>query len=204
MSDNKALLVSDGYFHIFNRAVGNEKIFTTPDNYRYFLKLFHKYIAPISDVFSYSLLPNHFHFFLRVKDEQSLYDYKKILGSKQHLDCATLPKFLLQQFSNYFNAYTRAYNKQQNRKGKLFMEPFNRKCISNTAYYTRLIHYIHANPVHHGYCNKVDEWPFTSYLEIVKNDKTFVECKEVIDWFGDVQAFESFHSQPIKKKFIES
>jgi len=157
MKDYKALLTTDSDYHIFNRAVGGEKIFAIPENYSYFLLLFEKYIVPLADVFCYCLLPNHFHFFIRTKDGQTLGEEMKRLDYKHADSEAQNPAFILQQFSNFFNAYTKALNKQQHRKGKLFMEPFNRRCVTTPEYHIKLIHYIHANPVHHGFCKSVDQ-----------------------------------------------
>jgi putative transposase len=201
MTDHKAILTPDGYFHIFNRAVGSEKLFVAPDNYRYFLNRFKKYIAPVSDLFCYSLLPNHFHFFLRIKEENIIRKHIECINLKGKNDFNFIPEFLLQQFSNYFNAYTKAFNKQQNRKGRLFIEPFNRKKVTNTSYYTKLIHYIHANPVHHGFCDKVDDWPYTSYEGILSKHNELVKGEEVISWFGSLEACKTFHEQPIERKF---
>jgi hypothetical protein len=51
-------------YHIFNQAVGSEKLFRNDDNYIYFLKKFGQYISPIATTFCYVLIPNHFHFWV--------------------------------------------------------------------------------------------------------------------------------------------
>lgn len=201
MSNYKALLVSGEYFHIFNRAVGAERLFVEPDNYQYFLRLFQHYLLPVSDVFCYCLLPNHFHFFIRTKEPDVISLQMEKLNYRKGSRTEDIPCFLLQQFSNCFNAYTKALNKQQKRKGKLFMEPFNRKTINTPEYYTKLVHYIHANPVHHGLCNKIDEWHYTSYREIVAQKNSWIKYGEIIKWFGSVDEFKKFHQQPIERKF---
>jgi REP element-mobilizing transposase RayT len=204
MSDDfKALLAANEYYHVFNRAVGKEKIFIVEDNYRYFFQQFSKYISPISDLFCYSLLPNHFHFFLRMKDVQLITSQMKTLNYRHGNDSNLIPDFLLQQFSNCFNAYTKAFNKQQKRKGKLFMEPFNRKSVTNPEYYTKLVHYVHANAVHHGLCKKVKDWPYSSYHLLGQLQNGWLQCDEVIRWFGSVAEFIKFHEQPIKRKFAD-
>lgn len=202
MTEYKALFVPDNYYHVFNRAVGNEKIFLTEDNYRYFLQQFRKYTKPVADTFCYCLLPNHFHFFIRIRGIHDVRKHIELLEYRHANKEDVISAFLIQQFSNFFNAYTKAFNRQQKRKGKLFMEPFNRRSITTSEYYTKLVHYIHANPVHHGFCKRVEEWSYSSYHEILQVGDSWLTIEEVIRWFGTTAAFEKFHQQPIVRKFV--
>lgn len=68
MKNNKEYLAHGCYYHIFNRGNNGETIFKKPENYAYFLNLWGKYITPIADTFCYCLLPNHFHFLIRFKE----------------------------------------------------------------------------------------------------------------------------------------
>jgi hypothetical protein len=127
----------------------------------------------------------------------------ELLKFRQGGDLNIIPDFLLQQFSNCFNAYSKAFNKVYSRKGKLFMEPFNRKSITTPEYYNKLIHYIHANPVHHGLCNTVNEWPYSSYNEIINHQNSWIQYEEIMNWFGSEEEFKKFHEQPIERKFVK-
>ncbi len=60
-------LIPDKIYHIYSRAVGDEKLFKSDENYRYFLQKFKNYILPIADIYTWTLLPNHFHFMIRIK-----------------------------------------------------------------------------------------------------------------------------------------
>ena len=119
-------LEADNYYHIFNRAIGNEKLFKNEPNYLYFLKRFKDYISPIANVYSYVLMPNHFHFLIEVKSKEILYDHyntietkkeKKTIVEKDQFD---FNKFVMQQFSNFFNSYSKAFNKAHKRKGVVY------------------------------------------------------------------------------------
>ncbi|MBN1118164.1 MAG: hypothetical protein JXA77_13225, partial [Bacteroidales bacterium] len=68
MKDYRTHLEPNNYYHIFNHAVGNENLFVEDKNYAFFLDKFEKYIVEFIDVFAYCLMPNHFHFLIRVKD----------------------------------------------------------------------------------------------------------------------------------------
>ncbi len=66
---------ADRYYHIYNRANGNENLFRERENYRYFLKQWEKCIPDVADTLAYCLMPNHFHFLIRTKGEVELMDF---------------------------------------------------------------------------------------------------------------------------------
>ena len=201
MSFNKSILVPDTYYHICNQAVGREKLFIAEENYYYFLGLFRKYICPVADVFSFCLVPNRFDFLIRIRNRASIYRQMRKLRYPyaHHMDIE--PKFLLQQFSNFFNAYTKALNKQQNRKGRLFIQSFHRKALPYFEKFTRMIHDMHMLPVRKGLCRAPEEWRFTSYMGIMENRGEWLQTHEVLNWFGSLADYIHMHQQPPAKKF---
>ena len=72
MQNYKEVLETDSFYHIYNRANGNEKLFVNAGNYEYFLKRYDYYITPIADTFAYCLMPNHFHFLARIKNDKEI------------------------------------------------------------------------------------------------------------------------------------
>ena len=71
------------YYHIFNRAIGDEKIFRTEENYKFFLQRFYDYILPIGAIYCYCLLPNHFHFLIRILPLNQIKEQYKIIKQKE-------------------------------------------------------------------------------------------------------------------------
>jgi putative transposase len=67
-----APFVPEGYYLIFSHANGFENIFLENDNYNYFLRQFEKYISPVADTYAYCLMPNHFHFLIKIKSLKDL------------------------------------------------------------------------------------------------------------------------------------
>ncbi|MFT6214847.1 MAG: cysteinyl-tRNA synthetase, partial [Roseivirga sp.] len=59
-------------YHIYNHANGFENLFREVENYRYFLRQWEKHIQSIADSLAYCLMPNHFHFLIKVKDQSEL------------------------------------------------------------------------------------------------------------------------------------
>ena len=65
-------LIPDIYYHIYNRGIDRENIFSDERDYWHFLALYEKYIHQIADTFAYCLLKNHFHILVRIKSEDVL------------------------------------------------------------------------------------------------------------------------------------
>lgn len=208
MMNKQAILSPESTYHIYNRANGYECLFLSDENYRYFLSKYEKYIHPIADTFCYCLMPNHFHFLIRIKEEQKIENTilkkKKTSKSKTLQGFETLEglkkqqvisSFLSQQFSHLLNTYTQAFNKQQSRKGSLFMHPFKRKLITDDTYLRKLIHYIHLNPVEAGLAKVPKEWKYSSYTAIVSKEKTKLQREEAIGCFTDIDNFIYCHQQ---------
>lgn len=194
--------VAGNIYHVFNRTVGNEKLFLYNDNYAFFLSKIQKHILPVADVFCYNLLPNHFHLMVRIKPFETikkLFNEMKPLILQKKYD-ENLSLFISEQFGNCCNSYTKSFNKVYNRKGKLFMDNLNRRLIDSETYYSKTVHYIHANAVKHGMCKKIEDWQWSSYFDIFKNNSGWLLTGEVLDWFCGKNGFIKFHQQEIIKR----
>ena len=193
-------LVADAIYHITGHAVGNEKLFLTDDNYRFFLKQYDKYITPVADTYAWSLLPNHFHFLIQIKSYPDLLEHYKKIKPHGKEEEGWQPDFVMKRFSNLFNSYAKSFNKKNNRKGALFMDYMRRVEVNSDAQYSATVFYIHKNAVHHGYCKDIAAWSWSSYNTILSNAPTKIERQKVLDWFGGSEKFIEYHSQPIHLK----
>ncbi|MGC4128581.1 MAG: transposase [Bergeyella sp.] len=177
------------YYHIYNRGNNRNVVFFEDDNYSYFLKLFAKYISPVAELYAYCLLRNHFHFLVRIKESDELnisdFEYSTIKEPK-----SINPS---KQFSHFFNAYTQAVNKKYNRTGSLFEKPFERIKITDENYFKRLILYIHNNPLHHGICDDLQSYKWSSYNAILSTSKSKINRNEVLELFEDKDNFIFSH-----------
>ncbi|MGB0880306.1 MAG: transposase [Polaribacter sp.] len=171
-------LESGNFYHIYNRGNNSQYVFLDELNYSYFLNLVKKYLVPISKIYCYCLLKNHFHILLRIDDDS-------INAS--------------QRFSNLFNAYTKAINKKYGRTGSLFEKPFKRIKISDEEYLKKLILYIHLNPEKHQISEDFKEYKHSSYQAILSTNKTDLAREDVISLFDDIENFIETHQM---KKII--
>lgn len=60
-------LESGKYYHIYNHANGFENIFRKGENFSFFLEKYKFHLSAFFDTYAYCLMPNHFHFLVRVK-----------------------------------------------------------------------------------------------------------------------------------------
>lgn len=167
--------VAPGYtYHIYNQGNNGNSIFFEARNYGYFLELLKKYILPITQIYAYCLLTNHFHLLLRINDDVD--DVK----------CA-------QSFSNFFNAYAKAINKSQERTGSLFKRKFARIRVENELYLKRLVLYIHTNAQHHGIVTEFQNYPHSSYHAYLSSKQTNISKDFVLGLFDDLNNFVFLH-----------
>ncbi|WP_395053136.1 transposase [Flavobacterium sp.] len=192
-------LEPDCYFHIYNRGINSAKIFENDENYNYFLKQFSKYVLSVSDVYGYCLMPNHFHFIIKIKSKKILDNFFKntlkstnIVNDGLHSNHNTASK----QISKFISSYTQSYNKVNNRHGGLLERPFKRKKIDSEEYLRNLIIYIHQNPND----LKVDfrEFKYSSYKSILSTSKTSLMRDDVLTLFDGVENFIFCHNKTIK------
>jgi putative transposase len=176
------------YYHLYTHANGTENLFRSDENFRYFLNQYQKCVLPVADTLAYCLMPNHIHFLIRLK-------YTSIAKDKspEDFDLGKENRKSSQPFSNLFNSYTKAYNKMYARMGSLFIPNFKRKEVSPDQYLTRIILYIHLNPVRHRFVAHPADWRWSSFSIILNTDETWLKRDEVIHWFGNRNEFVSLH-----------
>ncbi len=209
------MLEFDKYYHIYNHANGDDNLFRENQNYDFFLRKYRQHIDPIADTKAWCLMPNHFHLLVKIKSEADIVDYfinqpdppsslflstflkfetLEKLGDKKIDDDpeGLKSKFLSKQFSNFFSSYSQSFNKVYKRRGSLFLKNFKRKEIENDFYLKNIILYIHLNPIKHGFTNQIDEWPWHTYHEFIKEETELIQ-----NLFSGLEAFKEAHQQKI-------
>ncbi|TAE47791.1 MAG: hypothetical protein EAZ89_16875 [Bacteroidetes bacterium] len=206
MSAPRPLFLPDIYYHVYHHGNAEDNLFREKDNYRFFMKKYAEYLDAYVDTFAYCLMPNHVHFLVRIKtkdeilaslDETASDEWRQKLS--EQLD-SNYSLRISNQFSHFLNSYAKAFNKRYNRIGSLFRNNINRKPITNKAYYQRVVQYIHANPVHHGFVQHPADWPYSSYHTILSEDPTWLRRETVREWFANSSAPMSLHTS---RPFVE-
>jgi putative transposase len=176
------------YYHVFNRGNNKENLFVEERNYQYFLQKSTQYLLPIVDVYSYCLMPNHFHLVIRIKNYEALPSEYKTGNKKLH-----------QPFSNLFNSYAKSINKIYKRTGSLFQEHLHRIEITNEEYLQDVILYTHLNPVKHKFTTDYKSYAHSSYSALSRSKETHLKRKEVMNLFHDLDNFNYCHEKRLYK-----
>ena len=184
------------YYHVFSRAVGDEKVFRDEENYHYFLDRLRHHVSPVAAVLAYSLMPNHFHLLIRIREEEEVMKYflhiKKV---RFNAEVHSLNKFVMERFSNWLNGYCKAINKRYRRRGGLFMDYLRRNKAEEYGALFNFLFYIHNNAVHHGLAQKIGLWPYDSYRSLLSSGGTWLDRDEVMTLFESKQTFARFHQK---------
>jgi REP element-mobilizing transposase RayT len=128
-------------YHVYNRGVIKLPIFREKKDYEFFMNKIdifkRKYFIKI---FSYCLMPNHFHILC--------------LAEKEGMDISKFMKSLQLSYALHFN-------KKYNRVGHLFEATYKRKLIYNYRYLSNIVLYIRNNPVRKGFVKHANDWPYS-------------------------------------------
>lgn len=175
----KTPLIAGRYYHLFNRGNNKERLFYFHGNYDFFIKKYFFYLNPVADTYCYCLLPNHFHFLIRIKDS------------------VTDSKFVSNQLRKLFITYAMYINLQESRTGCIISKNFRRIEVNREEYLISLVRYIHLNPVKHKMTYDIKSYRYSTFYKIIHNQTNDFEFTELISWFGGYSIFLENHT--IKK-----
>ena len=142
------------FYHVYNRASGERKLFRDSDDREFFLTLLQEHLlsseAPEKgrdypkfdvEIVAYCLMGTHFHLLLyQESDEQAMQGYMKSVSTR----------------------YSMYYNKKYRSKGHVFQSHYRASWIFNEAYLAHITRYIHLNP------QRYDRYKWSSYQQYIE------------------------------------
>ena len=201
MPRRKFVLATNETYHIYNRSVARESIFSSAiylrkiveisDYYRYRqqLRLSQFNNLPIDqkkeyiksrknktrlvEIYAFAFMPNHYHFLLRQLTDNGITNF----------------------ISNLQNSFAKYFNIKNDRNGSLFQNSFKGKRIESEEQLVHVSRYIHLNPVT-SYLIELDDlvdYPWTSF-RLYHYDLDLFVNKELL--------MESFKSKDDYYKFV--
>ncbi len=190
-----------GIYHVFNRTNNKEKLFLNDENHYFFLRKYEDYLSPFLETFVWCLLPNHFHFLVRIKSIDIIKSTLNSVGSnklsiteKKFLDnTVSFSELIEGAFKRFFQSYALAFNKIHKRKGNLFYKPFKRLEVVQESHFIQAVIYIHANAVKHNIIKDFTIWKWSSYHTMLSDSVTNLLREEVLAWFGGKEQFIKTH-----------
>lgn len=156
---------TDHIYHVYNRGNNRIKIFFNDANYQFLLRKIETEWLDYCDIFSYCLMPNHFHLMVHAKTAGC----EKIVlkGQESHL------QILSKAIGKTLSSYTQAINIQNNTIGNLFQKKTKAKCLTepnlhlqcytSRDYLLNCFYYIHQNPIESKIVANLKDWPYSSW-----------------------------------------
>ena len=182
-------LLPEHVYHLQSWANGDEKLFREQENYRFFLDRFIKYFYPVAELYSYSLLPDHFDLVVKIRNIEDLEKHFNLLKPDLEFDATHAYAFIMQCFSNMLNSYAKSFNKVYERRGSVFIDYVRRVEIISKEDLCNTIIQIHKTPLYFGHCKRIEHWKWSSY----KNYNTFfpfiIDTNKVLELFGGRNEF---------------
>ncbi len=161
-------------YHIYNQGNNRRDVFLKEAHYFYFIEKMRQHLLPFGDLLSWCLMPNHFHWQFRVK-ENTLPQYRVAKRPTDRNKSITLNASI----GILLRSYTRGVNKELNWSGSLFRNETkakgklldeiitaNHPHFRNTRFYDHIcFEYIHQNPVKANLVKEAAQWRFSSARE---------------------------------------
>lgn len=188
MYTRKIPFIDNGYYHVYNRGVDKRAVFLRFGHYLHFQQtirsilstgsatprpLYNQSLALKSrmSILSYCLMPNHYHFLIKQTQYNGIPDFMHRLDT----------------------SYTKYFNMNNHRSGRLFESTFKAKMIESDEVLLHVSRYIHRNPVAKGLIKNPMEWRWSSYPEYFDpNIKPMCNHDEILGHFLSPDRYKIF------------
>lgn len=203
----KAPFEFQNHYHILFRSIDGIPLFKTEKEHLFFLEKWKRFTDPVFETWAYSLLDNHAHFIIKVKQQEeaiqtlsALTEDAKTKAIREFLekkDASLIGSIIERQINSFMVSFTNTYNNIIERKGGLFQQPFRRSLIASDAHIQQAIVYAHANAQKHKLVKDFKMHRFNSYQAVLDRNETFINVATVINFFGGIGKFISIHSEQV-------
>lgn len=186
----------ENIYHVYNRGNNSQKIFFEEENYIYFLNKMRRFLLPHSDIVAWCLMPNHFHWMLKIKGDSE----------------SGLTPELNKNIGILLRSYTRAINKKFGKTGSLFQPKTKAKNLNPSdtdgdKYPLICFLYIYQNPFRAGLIENMGEWKFSSFQDYSGKRKGTLCNKrlaqELLELPKEVKHFNKFSHQTIPEEYVD-
>lgn len=191
------------FYHIYNRGNQQQIIFFSDDNYRYFLRKVRKELLSLCEIIAYCLMPNHYHFLIRVKmnSSDSITD---ILTTSQIGKIDPLAR----KIGTLQSSYTRAIQKERNFSGSLFQQKAKAKHLDDPHHLFNCFHYIHQNPWKAKIVKEMGHWLYSSYADYCGERKGSLPNKAIaykyLEIPEDTETFINQSKNLVPQEFVDN
>jgi putative transposase len=138
-------------FHVLNRAVARLTLFEKPDDYEAFDRVLAEAVARIPlPIFSYCLMPNHWHFVVQPKTDQQLSEF-----------CRWLTHTHTMRWHAHYHTEG---------SGHLYQGRFKTFPIESDNHLLAVLRYVERNPLRASLCEQAEDWKYGSAWRMANGD----------------------------------
>lgn len=197
-------------YHLFNRSIGRQPIFTNSKDYQrfsdtvnfyrfqkpqsrfshynrlpkesktHFLENLYKTRKKLVEIYTFAFMPNHFHFLVRQNEENGISLF----------------------MSQIQNSYAKYFDTKYKWSGGVFQSMFKAVRVESEEQFTHVARYIHLNPLTSFILKKIkdlEKYPWNSYAEYVENISTpFLEKELLLNYFPSKQKLRKFMEDQVE------
>ena len=193
-------LITEEFYHVFNKGITSQSIFTNKSDYQRGEDslLYYKHINPpvkysrlfslhqddrndllnqlekekqnLVDLICYCFLSNHFHLLLKQLVDNGISQY----------------------LSNFTNSYTRYFNTRYERSGPIFQGKFKAVHIESNEQLLHISRYIHLNPYSSSIVSSIEQLKAYPYSSLAKLSTSKVESSLITDQFENINEYYKF------------
>ncbi len=201
-------LVTDHYYHVFNRGVAHQPTFLLARDYErflFYLSYYRHKEAPVRlskllqlskdvrnnilkkleienheivEIIAYCCMPNHFHILLKQKTDGGVSLFMRKVT----------------------DGYTRYFNTKHQRVGPVFQGAFKAVHINNNEQLVHVSRYIHLNPIVSAVVRENDflAFPWSSLKSYMNNEiSSFINSQSILENFRNPQKYLEFVNDQI-------
>lgn len=202
MADRRFPIVTDQFYHVFNRGVAKQPMFLNKKDYEQAMLTLSYYrysnltvrLSRFKDlslsqqqetfenlatkdeslvkIVSFVLMPNHFHFLLQQVRENGIATF----------------------ISQFANSYTKYFNTKNSRVGPVFQGVYKAVLVEADEQFIHLSRYIHLNPVTSFIIRESElfSYPWSSLPDFLLGGSSLIWAKPVLDHFKSVEGYRKF------------
>ena len=178
MSRLARTISESGVYHILFRGVNQQNIFEEASDFEKLKEIIEIVKQDLQfEIYAYCFMSNHVHI---------------VLKEKNCGDISLIMKRILTK-------YARWYNTKHGRSGALIANRYKSVPVQIDEYFLNLIRYIHQNPIKAGIVDKIENYPYSSFIEYI-NKANLADTNFLLEMIS-IEEFVEYHKELENMKF---
>ncbi|KAF0145271.1 MAG: hypothetical protein FD156_1102 [Nitrospirae bacterium] len=172
--------LADNYvYHIINRGNGRQEVFHKEKDYEAFIDIMKEAKERYSvKLFSYCLMPNHFHM---------------VVMPERGDELSKCMQWLM-------TSHVRRYHRHYGSSGHIWQGRFKSFIVQKDSHLLMAMRYVEGNPLRAGLVSSAKEWPWSSHREMIGGKKNILAGEVPLDL---PENWERYIDEPLTYKELE-